>query len=264
MTMPDLAQTNIQLVREMVAAGWTDDDLLRLRTAYELDMWAFSGQYRANGKTQLAHHVGTASALLRSGARPALVIAGLAHSLYFLGEFGTGRRGPHAEKRAVLRPVLGAEVEQLVLEYTAFPWDRAAVERMTTEAATATDERRDVVAMRVANEVDEWADAAMRFSHELHAHDLGDAEGLDAVVAIADAHGLSALGALLREVATAGVAMRVPDVLVSVEEHTVFVPPASYRRRLHVALQDSRVGHGVAARVPGARRAAGWVRAKLG
>ena len=68
--MTDLAQTNVQLLREVVDAGWSDDDLRRLRAGYELAIWAFSGQYRANGKTQLAHHVGVASALQRTGARP--------------------------------------------------------------------------------------------------------------------------------------------------------------------------------------------------
>ena len=40
----------------------------------------------------------------------------------------------------------------------------------------------------------------------------------------------------------------------------MFVPPASYRRRLHIALQDSRLGHEVAARVPGARELAERIR----
>jgi len=261
--MTDLAQTNVQLLREVVDAGWSDDDLRRLRAGYELAIWAFSGQYRANGKTQLAHHVGVASALQRTGARPALVIAGAVHSLYFLGEFGSGRRGPHDDKRPIVRRAVGPEVEHLVYGYTNFAWDAASVASMIAEAASATDERRDLVAMRLANEVDEYADAAMRLSREHTEYDLGGPEGFAAMVALADAHDAPALRALLIEARESGSAMRVPDVLVSAEDNTVFVPPASYRRRVYIALQDSRAGHGVAERVPGARRVATWVRAKL-
>jgi hypothetical protein len=57
--------------------------------------------------------------------------------------------------------------------------------------------------------------------------------------------------------------MPVPQVLVSPEDNTVFVPPASYRRRLHVALQDSTLGHGIAERVPGARALAKSIRRRI-
>jgi len=263
MTMPDLAQTNLQLLREVLAAEWSDADLQRLRAAYELTMWAFTGQYRAHGKTQIAHHVGVASALQRTGARPALVIAGVAHSLYFLGEFGTGRVGPHEEKRARVRRDLGTEIERIIYEYTELPWSRASVAQLPAEAATASAPRRDAVVLRVANEVDEHADAENRWSATDPNFDLVGPDVVDLVVVVAEAYGVPDLGVLLREADAAGAALLVAGVLVSPQENTVFVPPASYRRRAHVAAQDSGLGHELAARVPGARRAAAWVRAKL-
>src|SRR3954469_13719508 len=98
--MPELAQTNIQLSRQLVALGWSDDDLVAFRRAYELDMWLLSGQFRGNGKTQLDHHVGGAIALPARGHRPTLVLAGLVHSVYFHGEFGNGRLAVNRDKRA--------------------------------------------------------------------------------------------------------------------------------------------------------------------
>lgn len=261
--MPELAQTNVQLIRQLVHAGWDDADLQRLRTAYELDMWAYSGQFRGNGKTQIAHHVGVASALSLTGARPTLVLAGLVHSLYFLGEFGTGRRGPHPDKRARVRADLGTEIDEILYEYTEAEWCAAAVARMTADAAGASPIERDVVALRVANEVDEAADLGMGLSGDHHPHDLCGDAGIDRIVALADVYGLGALGALLREQWDRARAVPVPQVLVSPEVHTVFVPPASFRRRIHIALQDSRVGHRLAERVPGARRVGAWVRENL-
>jgi hypothetical protein len=257
-----LAQTNVQLIRRVVDAGWSDDDLLLLRAAYELDMWAFTGQFRGNGKTQIAHHVGVAGALVSTGERPALVVAGLAHSLYFLGEFGSGRRGPHPEKRARVRDALGGEVEQLIFTYTGIEWTPASVERMTEQAPDASPLRRDVVAMRVANSLDEYADFAMRLTRDHH-EGLADEAGMLAVVALAEAHGLESLGTWIRSEFERGSACTIPPALVTDEDHSVFVPPASLRRRVHIALQDSVVGHRIAATVPGARRVATWVRRRL-
>jgi hypothetical protein len=258
--MRDLAQTNVQLCRQLVGLGWADDDLVRLRRAYELAMALFTGQFRANGKTQLAHHVGVASALADVGERPAVVVGGLVHSAYFLGEFGDGRLGPNADKRARVAAAVGAEVEALVAEYTDLTWDAAEVRTLVANAARQSPATRDVVAMRLANEVDEHADASQRLTAESPGVGLDGAEGLARFDELARAAGLARLGDLLRDAAELGAATPVPGVLVSTSSHTEFVAPASYRRRIHVALQDSRLGHEVAVRVPGARSLAERIR----
>jgi hypothetical protein len=254
--MRDLAQTNVQLCRQVIDLGWNDDDLLRLRRAYELAMFLFSGQFRANGKTQVAHHVGVASALADCGARPLVVTAGLLHSAYPLGEFGDGRPGVDARKRARVDAVVGTEVETLVDAYAALAWTRASVRALIDDADASTSVTRDLVAMRVANEVDEVADATARFAAEKPETGLAGGDGQALVDELARAYGLDCLGARLREAAEQAATTVVPDVLVSTNERTVFVAPASHRRRLHVVVQDSRLGHGLAARVPGARRLA--------
>jgi hypothetical protein len=262
--MVDLAQTNVQLIRQVVDADWSDDELVRLRRAYELVMWACSGLYRTNGKTQIAHDVGVSSALATVGERPALVTAGLVHSLYLLGEFGSGRRGPHPEKRARVRDTLGPEVEQLVYAYTELDWNRAAVGRLTASAAEATPLERDVVALRVANAADEFADLAMRLSAPHPTSELVDGEAVDAMVALARAFDLGALGALLADQYRRGTVAPIPAVLFGAVDNTVFVPPASYGRRVHVALQDSRVGHRITESYPVARRVGVWLRRRIG
>jgi hypothetical protein len=257
--MSELAQTNVQLCRQVVALGWGDADLAQLRSAYELAMWMFSGQFRANGKTQIAHHVGVASALAQTAARPTLVVGGLVHSAYFLGEFGSGRVGPDPDKRTRLVDTVGVQVEALVDAYTEQPWNADAVRTLRDDAAPSSI-ARDVVAMRLANEVDEWSDASARWTNDQPEPGLAGHEGLDQFVELARAYELAPLGDLLGRVAQEADATAVPDALVTSQEHTVFVPPASYRRRLHIALQDSRLGHEVAARVPGARSLAERIR----
>jgi hypothetical protein len=258
--MRDLAQTNVQLCRQLVGQGWVDDDLVRLRRAYELAMGLFSGQFRANGKTQLAHHVGVASALAAVGERPPVVLAGLVHSAYFLGEFGDGRLGPNADKRARVTAVVGPEVEARVDAYTDLTWDAAGVRTLIAAADRQSPVTRDIVAMRLANEVDEHADASERLSSDWPDVGLAGTDGLALLDDLARATDLAPLGDLLRDAVEQGAATPVPDVLVSASSHSMFVAPASYRRRVHVVLQDSRLGHEVAARVPGARGLAERIR----
>lgn len=262
--MPELAQTNVQLVRQLVAAGWCDDDLGRVRRAYELVMWVYSAQYRGTGKTQIAHHIGAASALVASGARAALATAALVHSVYFFGEFGSGRRGAHPEKRAMVRDLLGDEIERLAYEYPQLKWSADSIRAMTADADAATAVRRDVVALRVANAVDEYTDGGMRLApRPTRPEDLTGERAVDALVALAEAHGHGALATLLRAQATDADAVRIPTVLITPSERAIFVPPASHRRRAHIALQNSRVGHAITETVPGARQVGTWLRRRI-
>jgi hypothetical protein len=262
--MPELAQTNVQLIREVIGAGWSDDELVRLRRAYELAMWAYSGQYRGDGRTQIAHHVGTASALVSTGERPALATAGLVHSLYFFGEFGSGRRGADPAKRARVERALGPEIEQLLDAYPQIKWSAASVARMTATAHDAPPIERDLVALRVANAVDEFAVYALRLAPRRHLPgDLVGGEAVEAIAALGEAHGLDLLAGLLRDAYARGVATPLPAVLVTPSERTVFVPPASHRRRIHIALQDNPIVHAVTEAVPAARRVGVWVRRRI-
>ena len=115
--MPEVAQTNLQLYNQLIAAGWSDANLDRTQAAYALAADLFAGQIRSSGKTFLEHLVGTASAVAAVGGRPALVHAGLLHATYTFGEFGDGQRNAAESKRAAVRAVIGAEAEELVAEY---------------------------------------------------------------------------------------------------------------------------------------------------
>jgi hypothetical protein len=262
--MGELAQTNVQLVRQVVESGWRDDDLVRLRRAYELAMALFTGQYRGNGKTQVAHHVGTASVLVAGGERPTVVLAGLLHATYTLGEFGPARGGDDGERRAHVRAALGeegAEVEALVHAYEGLDWSGPTIARLTAEPAPGPSLQRDLVALRVANAADEYADFAMRLEPHRHdPHDVEAPEAVDRIVALADAHGLAALAGALRAHYERGTAVPPPPVLITQAEGSVLVAPASHRRRLLVALQESRLSRTITDTVPGARRAGRWIR----
>jgi hypothetical protein len=255
----DLAQTNVQLCRQLLERGWSDDDLALMRSAYELAMQLYSGQFRANGKTQIAHHVGVASALATAGERHALVVAGMVHSAYFVGEFGNGRFAVNPDKRARLRSVVGPEIETLVHNYTELAWNVDSLQDLTYahERSSAT---RDAVAMRLANEVDEHSDAITRFCTVPHGDGLASDKGRALFDEVAAAYGLDELGAMLRAVLARSDALDVPAVLQTTATDSLRTAPMSHRRRVHIVLQDSRLGHEIAERVPGARALAERVR----
>src|SRR5262245_11904038 len=75
----DIAQTNLQLYNQLLARGWTTNDLHHARAAYELAADLFSGQYRCSGKPFVAHLVGTASVAAAVGLPSELVLAALLH-----------------------------------------------------------------------------------------------------------------------------------------------------------------------------------------
>ena len=57
----NVAQTNLQLQRQLELAGWSLHDRERVGNTYTLAAQLFSGRYRTSGKTFLAHLCGTAS-----------------------------------------------------------------------------------------------------------------------------------------------------------------------------------------------------------
>ena len=86
--MAEVAQTNLQLYNQLIAAGWSDANLDRTQAAYALAADLFAGQIRSSGKTFLEHLVGTASAVAAVGGRPALVHAALLHATFNLFQSG--------------------------------------------------------------------------------------------------------------------------------------------------------------------------------
>ncbi|MEM8864816.1 MAG: hypothetical protein AAGF31_04650, partial [Planctomycetota bacterium] len=71
-----LAQTNLQLYRQLLDAQWPDADLATTRAAYELARQLFVHCHRPSQKPFLCHLVGAASALVAWEKQQPLVWAG--------------------------------------------------------------------------------------------------------------------------------------------------------------------------------------------
>ena len=249
--MRDLAQTNLQLYEQLMELSWEPADLAGVRDAYELACALFSGRYRPSGKTFVAHVVGTASCVAAVDGRPTLVKAGLLHAAYEQGDFGL--RDSRERRRDVVRSAIGTDAEAIVSTYTALPWHPASIEDLRSYLSDQTALIRDVLVIRLANEVDEHLDGGARVA-DRNGGSLYRDDVVDAMTALAVELGYPDLARLLERVRAKGDEPSIPGELRSTLSASVLRPPASYRPALR------RSGHSAwrwlrreLARIPGAR-----------
>ena len=158
------AQTNIQLFNQLQAADYDQTDLTCVCDAYALAMRLFTGCFRQSGKTFISHLVGTASILAEIRASSTTVAAGLLHSAYSHGEFGTAERGISDAKRKQLSVAVGSEVERLVDQYTTSPWDAQTISAFLKSVPQPGSVAREVLLIRLANELEDHLDFAALYS----------------------------------------------------------------------------------------------------
>ena len=164
--MHSYAQTNIQLFNQLHRQGYGATDLEAVVSAYELATVLMTGRFRASGKTFIAHLVGTASILGSLQAPSPLVAAGLLHAVYLAGDFGDERPGISDAKREHVRSVIGEQVEDYVCRYHALSWTDQSIRSVSGGLDGMTAMERDVVLMRLANELEEFLDLGILYCGE--------------------------------------------------------------------------------------------------
>ena len=160
------AQTVLQLASHMRSLGYPVWNIEAVLAAYHVAALLFDGIYRANGKTFVAHAVGTASVLAAYGAPATVIVAGLLHAAYPLGRFPANVGGTLAGTRRWLSHRIGHRAEAQVFEYFRLDFE-------TTRAAvleTDPDELRLLLAyavlLQMANSVDEHLDGGLLFTRD--------------------------------------------------------------------------------------------------
>jgi (p)ppGpp synthase/HD superfamily hydrolase len=237
-----LAQTNLQLYAQI--AHWSIGQRREVAVAYQLAVELFAPWYRASGKPFVAHLVGTASALLLDGAGSSLLGAGLLHAAYQQGQLGRGSRPPDERARARVRTVVGHDVEDLVHRYQVTKWYPTLIE----QAEAGLEHDRDVLALRVANELDEWADLGMAYCSKTAGENAPAVVRRAAV--LAERAGRPVLGKALDDLVVATLAADVPTELrasATVSTRRGPVPTDPIPRR--IARRGLREAQGVARRL---------------
>lgn len=160
---PTRAQTHLQLFEEMRAGGYGEADCVVIHLAYAYARELFTGSYRGSGKPFVTHLVGTASALVALRLPVAVVAAGLLHAAYQLGDFGAGWLGSSDLKRTQVRQRMGDAIEALIDRYTRMPWAVETPSELLQRLERNQDMDRDVVLMRLANELEDHLDLGILY-----------------------------------------------------------------------------------------------------
>ena len=231
----DFAQTNLQLYTQLRGAGYTDDQLILVRKGYDLAMRVFPASFRGSGKPLLAHLIGTASILARVGQPAQVVTAGLLHAAYALGDFGDGRLGMTDVKRDRVREAVGGDVEDLVARYTNFDWNKNTIPRIRERVETLTPIERDVLVIRLANELEDHLDFGVLYCGNGEKRREYIRSPLNQSVDMAKSLGLSDLAAALDYAFQQTLSAELPSALRNPHDYTFVQPPASLSPRLKVA-----------------------------
>jgi (p)ppGpp synthase/HD superfamily hydrolase len=157
------AQTPLQLLNQLRERGYASSDLVVIDRAHTYARELFSGSYRGSGKPFLCHAIGTASVLGSLDTPATLVAAGLLHATYDLGDFGAGWLGRSDPKRKQVRQRMGHEIEELITRYTLHPWEADTASRLAKQLATGGAIDREVVLIRLANEVEDHLDLGILY-----------------------------------------------------------------------------------------------------
>jgi len=233
------AQTNIQLYNQMREGGYTDDDLKQTRAAYELAMQIFTGHYRPNNKSFLAHLCGVASILVVNQEKSNVIIAGLLHSIYSHGEFGNGIRGAHQAKRARVKSVVGEAVEQLIIQYTKINWNIDTLRSFHKDIGNIENNDRAALVIKLADILEDYLDQGMGYSSKTKSSGgLEDAQFRPVVVEMADKLGHHSLAEELKALLIDAKDIAPPEILQNDRRVSFLLAPLSYRIKTKIKFRQ--------------------------
>lgn len=157
------AQTNIQLYNQLCEIGFSGGELEKMRMAYDLAASLFADKHRASGKPFTSHLVGTASILAAYGATAPVVIAGLLHAAYEQGGFSSFGKNSPAAGKVTVHQFIDEDVEVVITRYTALQWNAEAIQTMLEGTPELLDKNRDVLMIRLANELEDCLDYGLLY-----------------------------------------------------------------------------------------------------
>ena len=229
------AQTNIQLFNQLHHEGYSNEEIVLVRDAYQLAMRLFTGQYRPSGDTFISHLVGTASILAFLHTPISIVTAGLLHAAYIHGDFGIfSMRLISGKKRQKIRDVVGDAVEDYIARYTSLKWNSMAISDIGDRLDNLDQIDRDVLLIRLANELEDSLNCGVLYCSDAdRRRQYIERWGQD-MVEMADRLGFPALASELsgvfKEVTTREIQREL--LISSGRDRAYLIAPRSYHMRL--------------------------------
>ena len=117
-------------------------------------------------------------------------------------------------------------MERLVADYAALPWDSEAIARTQRELPRLRGTQREVIAIRLANELEDHLDLGMHYCGEGLYHELYRGPALEGIFEIARGLRLPRLAKALDQTVRASNAAVRPAVLRRSQRFGELIPPA--------------------------------------
>ena len=226
------AQNNLQLFSQLFQLGYSHPEITYIVEAYHLATQLFTCLYRPSYKCFVSHLVSTASILSTLRAPVNLIAAGLLHAAYFRGGFGEDHKGISESKRNQMRSVVGPETEAYIARYLTLPWTPSMISSLQRDTAQLSDIDRNVVILRLANELEDHLDLAILYgpSTEKRIERINRIGHL--LIDLAEKLGAPVLGKELERVFNESLAREIPSELrrKSFSHNSFSTIPFSYRR----------------------------------
>ena len=207
-----------QLIRQAIQEGFANAELSQLATAYDLGRRMTDGLYRKQNVPFICHLVRTGSIVMRETRDPISVVVGMLHAVFFLHVFqGSTRRGPRASDRELIRIRLGADVEELIHEYSQFSWNASVAAYWADSSRVPDETTRRILILRLCDELEDHLDGAEAFVSG-GAFRAGDPSYGSEYIALTHALGLAKLADDFKEALEINQELNLPADIVS--EHT--------------------------------------------
>jgi nucleoside-diphosphate-sugar epimerase len=246
----DFAVTYPQLVRQAIAAGLDERDLCDLRETFEIAQRHFDGLYRAGGQPFICHAVRTASIVLAERQPLPVVKAALVHTTYDAYRYeGSTRPRPDPRLRRRMRREVGNDVEEIVWAFHEVDWESiGAPDIHLRELPSASTVLRSVLALRVANDLENHMDLALAYRRGRRFRERIESDGA-AIAQVAREFGMPTLADELATVFRDSLEEEIPAAARWDRSRGYELPTRATSRTSKAALFVGRVRRGLDRRV---------------
>ena len=165
--MKQFATTYPQLMNQAIGQRYSTLELTQLAKAHNFAVKLADSIYRAQGVPLLNHLIRSSSIIISENGKIHIVIAMLLHAVYTVSFFnGSCRQRPRQSHRKLIRREFGHDVENLVWKYTQVKWyGIEALDEHVRQLDSYSTEMRNVLLMRLTNEIEGYLDNAMAYTN---------------------------------------------------------------------------------------------------
>jgi (p)ppGpp synthase/HD superfamily hydrolase len=232
-----IAQTHLQLFRQMRVAGYSEGEMAQVAVAYQAALKIFANRFRPCGRPFVSHLIGTSAILVWMKAPIAMVVAALLHAAYQEGDFANCLEGMTASKREQLGAAIGAPAEALVAAYTVGSRSLTGILASHARFHRMSPGEHDVLLLQLANELDDYRDLASNHAANADERIAVIRQCGSQQAEMAEWLGRPELAQALRETYAESMAACVPQSLRSDFAYGYAIVPHSCRRRLNILLR---------------------------